>query len=143
LTIAFSSTSLIKRVPSFFCCSISSSTCLGDNKPSSTRASAIRSPNDLTGGMRLTEGFADVFDEVVGRHQEPEQPVGGGFGQFLGGLLVEWICRGHHHRFAHPVEGQHAPASACFGREAPRQIQVEVITIKRKKSHPRAVGQNL
>ena len=77
----------------------------------------MRSPNVLTGGMGLAEGFAEVLDQFGGRHQIPQQAVGGGLGQFLGGLLVERIGRGHQDRLAHAVERQHAPALAGSSRE--------------------------
>src|SRR5690348_4014332 len=132
---------LTSRVPPFFCSSSSVSTCWEVNKPSSTRASAMRSPNDLTLAMSLTESFADILHQFGRRRQVPEQPVGGGFGQFLRRLLVERICGGHQNSLAHPVERQQAPATTGGHRESPRQFHVHLIFIQRQISQTRLVGQ--
>src|SRR5664279_3144437 len=98
--------SLTRRAPCFFCCSSSSSTWLTPSKPSSTSASAMRSPNDFILAMVLAEGFAEVDQQVGRRHQIPDQPVRGGLRQFLHHLLVEWVRRRHQDGLAHPVERQ-------------------------------------
>src|SRR3974390_3501259 len=123
---------LTSRVPPFFCSSSSHSTCWEVNKPSSTRASAMRSPNDLTLAMSLTEGFADVLHQFPGCCQIPEQAVGGGFRQFFGRLLVERICRRHQNALAHPVEGQQTPAAANGHGKSTRQFDVQLILFERQ-----------
>src|SRR5882757_2704682 len=110
-------TSLTSRAPSFFCCSSSSSTWLAPSRPSSTSASAMRSPNDFTLAMILTERFADICEQFLRRCQIPHQPVGRGGGDFLGGLLVEGIGGGHQDRLAHPVKGRHTPTAADVRRK--------------------------
>src|ERR1700690_3017636 len=109
--------SLMRREPSFFCCSSRASICSTDNRPSSTSASAMPSPNDLTLAMILAEGFAEVKDQVGGRRQIPQQPVLGRSRQILHRLLVEGIGGGHEDGFAHAVEGQDAPAAGKHPRE--------------------------
>src|SRR5882762_8944942 len=142
LTYALSRMSLSRRVPSFFCCSSSSSTCRALSKPSSTSASAMRSPNVFTGGMGLvqSEGFADVLYELAGRDQIPQEAVGRRLRQFLGGLLVEWIGGCHQNAFAHPVKGQQTPALAGLGRKAPGQVQINFIVLQGQKSVPRMIA---
>jgi len=82
------------------------------SRPSSTSASAIRSPNVFTGGgMRLPENLADVFDQFSRRDKIPQQPVGGGGRQFFCRLLIEWVGRGHENRFAHAIERQDATSA--------------------------------
>src|SRR5208282_1632145 len=125
--------SLSSRVPSFFCWSSNASTWLTLSRPSSTSASAMRSPKVLTGGMGLAEKLADVLDQLGRGRQVPEQAVGGGFGQFFGGLLVEGIGGGHKDGLAHPVKREDAPALAQFTVKTPRQVHVHVIMVQREK----------
>src|SRR5664280_1206130 len=135
--------SLMRRAPPLFCCSSSSSICPADNKPSSTSASAMRSPNDLTLAMALTERGAEVGDQVGGRRQIPQQPVRGGFSQILHCLLIKRIGGCHQNGFAHPVERQHTPAAANFRRKAARQVNVHIVLFQRQKRRARPVGQQL
>src|SRR5208282_1497762 len=102
--------SLTRRAPCFFCCSSSSSTWPAFSNPSSTSASAMRSPNDFIVAMALTEGLAEVGQQISGRRQIPDQPVRGGPGQLLDRLLIERIRGRDQDRLAHPVKRQHTPA---------------------------------
>src|SRR5664280_410177 len=124
--------SLMRRAPSFFCCSSSSTTCPSDNRPSSTRASAMRSPNDLTLAMALSECFSEVGDQVSRRRQIPQQSVRGGFRQILHRLLIEGIGGGHQNGFAHAVKGHNAPAPANLRRKTAQQIYVHVVFVQRQ-----------
>src|SRR5438445_6151636 len=136
LTYAFSRINLNSRVPSFFCCCSKSSTWPALSRPSSTSASAIRSPHAFTGGgMRLPENLADVFDQFSRRDKIPQQPVGGGGRQFFCRLLIEWVGRGHENRFAHAIERQDAPALADGRGETPGQIHIHVVLIQWQKSN--------
>src|ERR1043166_1546678 len=141
LTYAFSRMSLSRRVPSFFCCSSNCSTWRAVGRPSSTRASAIRSPNVFTGGM-LTENFAQIFYEVRRWDQIPKQPIWGSLSQLLRGLLIEWIGRRDKDRLAHPVERQDAPALASIRRETPRELHVNVVGVERNEGKTRFVGKD-
>src|SRR6185369_438211 len=143
LTYAFSMISLTRRVPSFFCCSSSSSTWTGFNRPSSTRASAMRSPNDLTLAMGLTENLAQQDDQFERRHQVPQQPLRRHFRQFLCRLLVERIGGRHQDRLAHAVKRGNAPATAQFRRKTAQQFQVRLILLERQIGHARFVRQEL
>src|SRR5258706_6478809 len=125
-------TSLTSRAPSFFCCSSSSSTWLAPSRPSSTSASAMRSPNDFTLAMMiLSERLADVCEQILRWRQIPHQPVGRGGGDFLGGLLVEGIGGGHQNRLAHPVKGRPTPTAADVGREPAHQVNVHIVFCQR------------
>src|SRR4051812_40337609 len=100
--------SLSRRVPSFFCCASKSSTCLVFSRPSSTSASAIRSPNVLTGGMCefLSENLAQVFYQLDRRHDVPEQPILSRLGQFFGRGLIKGIGGRHENTLAHAIKGK-------------------------------------
>src|SRR5207302_6714334 len=132
-TYDFSRISLSRRVPSFFCRSSSSSTCLVESRPSSTSASAMRSPKLLMGGIKLpgsAESLADDFHQFRRRTNIPQQPVLGRVFKVPHGLLVERISRGDKDQFAHAVERQDAPALANFAWETPRQFDVNVIFVE-------------
>src|SRR5438477_584177 len=103
---------LSRRVPSRFCCSINSSTCLRKSNPSSTSASAIRSPNVLIGGITdsLAENLAQGFDDVSGWGQIPEQALLGRFFHLLDSLGVERIGGSNQNRFAQSIKRQDTPA---------------------------------
>src|ERR1017187_10956330 len=131
--------SLMRRAPPFFGCPSSPPSSPADNKPSSTIASAMRSPNDLTLAMALAERAAEVGDQVGGWRQIPQQPVRGGFSQILHCLLIKRIGGCHQNGFAHPVERQHAPAAASFRRKATRQVNVHIVLFQRQKRRARPV----
>src|SRR4051794_6543475 len=99
-----------RRVPSFFCCSRSSSTCLVVRSPSSTNASAMRSPRVFTGGIGSTKNFAQPAHEFVRRRQIPEESAAGKTLEFQGGLLIKGVCRRDQDGFAHPIKRQETPA---------------------------------
>src|SRR2546428_2224233 len=136
---------LSRRVPSRFCCSINSSTCLRKSSPSSTSASAIRSPKVLIGG--IAQDLAESFSEHLGyfgwRGKIPEQPLLGGFFQFHDGLAVEGVGGGYQDRFAQPVKGHHAPTLTALYGKGPSQLHVQVIFVQGQKSQTRFIGKKL
>src|SRR5437868_1929677 len=129
---------LSRRVPSRFCCSINSSTCLRKSRPSSTSASAIRSPKVLIGGIReqkiLPESLANACDNIGGGRQVPKQALLGGRFHFEGGLAIEGVGRGDEDRFAQPVERQHTPALASLNWEGATQFEIEVVFFERQET---------
>src|SRR5215207_9884401 len=108
--------SLRRRVPSFFCCASNSVTCSAVRRPSSTSASAMRSPNVFTGGISAVH-LLQNFRELDRRHQiENEAAFGGGF-HLAHNLFVVGIAGGDHHGLAELVERQHRPAQTNVARE--------------------------
>src|SRR6185369_7031483 len=133
LMMAFSSSSFWRRVPSFFCCSSNSWITGAVTRPSSMRASAIRSPNVLTGGMGgLPESFTDVFDEFDRCGQIPQQTLAAGGRQLLGRLLVEWVGGYDQHGVAHPIDGEHKPALANCRWKRTRKVDVDIVLLERQ-----------
>src|SRR5437667_1211005 len=140
-TYDFSRISLSRRVPSFFWRSSSSSTCLVESRPSSTSASAMRSPKLLMGGIKLrsAESLPDDFHQFRRRTNIPQQPVLRRVFKVPNSLLVERISCGDKEQFAHAFERQDAPALTNLARETPRQIDVNVIFVERQKTEPGTV----
>src|SRR6185436_18579652 len=125
---------LRRRVPSFFCNSRSSSTCLTKRRPSSTSASAIRSPKVLMAAIgcqiALADDFAQELDQIGGRGQIPEQALLGGFLQFKGCLAIERVGGGDEDRLAHAIKRKDAPTLAGLGREGAGQFDVDVVFVE-------------
>src|SRR5438067_2454604 len=135
--------SLRRRVPSLFCCSSSSSTWRLLSRPSSTSASAIRSPKGFIGGIRSTESFAEVLDEFSRGDQIPQQTVTGGARQFFGRLSIEGIGGRDENGFAHAIEGQDAPTLANRSGKAARQVHVNIVIVEGQKGGARFIRYDL
>src|SRR6266700_278060 len=125
---------LSRRVPSRFCTSISSSTCLRKSRPSSTRASAMRSPKVLIGGIELAESLFQRFHDFGRRGQVPEQTLFGGLLQVDGGRAVERVGSGDHDRFAQAIKRKHTPALAGFHRKSAGKLDIQIVLIERQKT---------
>src|SRR5579872_4393569 len=123
----------MKRVPSCFCFSSNSSTCVVVNNPSSTKASAILSPSDLTGGIVLTESSGKDANQFVRHSKVPQQTSFDGAAQLGGGLLVEWIGGRDENRFAHAIKRQNAPTLADIARTGAHQVHIQFVTLQRHK----------
>src|SRR5438477_2952550 len=121
--------SLSTRVPSFFWSSSNSLTCRVVNMPSSTRASAIRSPKLLTGGMGLAENFTDGSNQLLRWNHVPDQMTFGEFFKLVSRLFIERISGCNQNGFAHPVERQNTPPLTNLLRKSPGQFDIDVIFV--------------